>query len=72
MKIALAQTNPIVGDVVGKGVPASLLMASVRASLRAYAQDVYDIDEVVAAIEADKPDIVFAPHVETSSGMILP
>ncbi len=30
------------------------------------------IDEVVAAIQAEKPDIVFAPHVETSSGMILP
>ncbi|QDS99643.1 aminotransferase class V-fold PLP-dependent enzyme [Adhaeretor mobilis] len=30
------------------------------------------IDEVVAAIKAEKPDVVFAPHVETSSGMILP
>ena len=30
------------------------------------------IEEVVAAIEADKPDIVYAPHVETSSGMMLP
>ena len=30
------------------------------------------IDEVVAAIRAHKPDLVFAPHVETSSGMILP
>lgn len=30
------------------------------------------IDEVVAAIHAEKPDVVFAPHVETSSGMILP
>ena len=38
------------GDVVGKGVAASLLMASVRASLRAYAQDVYDIDEVIARV----------------------
>ncbi|MEM8756241.1 MAG: GAF domain-containing SpoIIE family protein phosphatase [Planctomycetota bacterium] len=37
-----------VGDVVGKGVPAALLMASVRASLRAYAQEVYDLDEIVA------------------------
>ncbi|MFA9477288.1 SpoIIE family protein phosphatase [Phycisphaerales bacterium AB-hyl4] len=39
-----------VGDVVGKGVAASLLMASVRASLRAYAQDVYDLDEVIARV----------------------
>ena len=30
------------------------------------------IDEVVATIKAEQPDIVFAPHVETSSGMILP
>ena len=30
------------------------------------------IDEVVATIKADKPDLVFAPHVETASGMILP
>jgi aspartate aminotransferase-like enzyme len=30
------------------------------------------IEEVVAAIETEKPDVVFAPHVETSAGMILP
>ena len=30
------------------------------------------IDEVVEAIRAKKPDIVFAPHVETACGMILP
>lgn len=30
------------------------------------------IEEVVARIKADAPDFVFAPHVETSSGMILP
>jgi aspartate aminotransferase-like enzyme len=30
------------------------------------------VDEVVAAIRAQKPDVVFAPHVETSAGMILP
>ena len=30
------------------------------------------IDEIVAAIEAEKPDMFFAPHVETSAGMILP
>ena len=30
------------------------------------------IDEVVATIRAQKPDLVFAPHVETSAGMILP
>ncbi len=30
------------------------------------------IDEVVATIAAQKPDLVFAPHVETSSGIVLP
>jgi len=30
------------------------------------------IEEVVAAIEKEKPDMVFAPHVETASGIILP
>jgi len=30
------------------------------------------VDEVVAAIKAEQPAIVFAPHVETSSGMLLP
>ncbi len=30
------------------------------------------IAEVVAAIRENKPDVVFAPHVETAAGMILP
>ena len=30
------------------------------------------IDEVVAAIRAQKPAVVFAPHVETASGILLP
>ena len=30
------------------------------------------IDEVVARIAEDKPAVVFAPHVETSAGMLLP
>ena len=29
-------------------------------------------DEVAAAIRAEKPRVVFAPHVETASGIILP
>ena len=32
----------------------------------------YPIDEAVARIRAERPDIVFAPHVETASGIILP
>ena len=30
------------------------------------------IDDVVATIRREQPDVVFAPHVETSAGMILP
>jgi len=30
------------------------------------------IEEVVAAIAREKPDLVFAPHVETSAGIMLP
>ena len=30
------------------------------------------IEAVVARIQAEKPDVVFAPHVETASGIILP
>jgi len=30
------------------------------------------IDEVVETIRAERPNLVFAPHVETASGMILP
>ncbi|RPI63157.1 MAG: hypothetical protein EHM48_02920, partial [Planctomycetaceae bacterium] len=40
-------------DVVGKGVRASLLMASIRASLRAHASSIYDMGEVVARVNRD-------------------
>ncbi|MDA8258834.1 MAG: aminotransferase class V-fold PLP-dependent enzyme [Betaproteobacteria bacterium] len=30
------------------------------------------IEEVVAAIRAQRPEVVFAPHVETASGILLP
>lgn len=30
------------------------------------------LEEVIAAIKENKPDLVFAPHVETASGMMLP
>lgn len=43
-------------DVVGKGVRASLLMASVRASLRAHAVNIYDMSEVMARVNRDLCD----------------
>jgi aspartate aminotransferase-like enzyme len=30
------------------------------------------VDEVVSTIRSQRPDLVFAPHVETASGMLLP
>ena len=30
------------------------------------------IEELVSTIKAERPEVVFAPHVETSAGMILP
>lgn len=39
-----------VGDVVGKGIAAALFMSAVRASLRAHAQQVYNLDEVVERV----------------------
>lgn len=54
----------LIGDVVGKGLPAALLMSAVRASLRAHAQDVYHIDEVLSrvnrALARDTRDNEFA------------
>jgi sigma-B regulation protein RsbU (phosphoserine phosphatase) len=41
-----------IGDVVGKGLAAALMMSGVRASLRAHVQDVYHIDEVLARVNA--------------------
>ena len=39
-----------IADVVGKGVPASLLMASLRAALRTYAEGIYDLDHVMVRV----------------------
>ncbi len=39
-----------IGDVAGKGIAASLLMASVRASLRAYAHDLYHLHDVIRRV----------------------
>ncbi len=39
-----------VGDVVGKGIRASLMTASVRASLRAHAMHMYDITRIIGSL----------------------
>jgi sigma-B regulation protein RsbU (phosphoserine phosphatase) len=47
--IPLAEGNLglVVADVAGKGVPASLIMASVRAALRAHVDNIYYLYEVI-------------------------
>jgi sigma-B regulation protein RsbU (phosphoserine phosphatase) len=40
----------VVADVSGKGVPASLIMASVRASLRAHVDNIYYLYEVIRRV----------------------
>ncbi len=39
-----------IADVVGKGVPASLTMASVRAALRAHAKSIYHLDQIMVEV----------------------
>ncbi|RXZ38260.1 alanine--glyoxylate aminotransferase family protein [Oxalobacteraceae bacterium CAVE-383] len=56
------------------GIPAASTVLKARrvADARQAAFAPPPIDEVVAAIQAGRPDVVFAPHVETASGIILP
>lgn len=42
-----------IADVVGKGVRASLLMASVRASLRAHAANIYEMSRILRLVNRD-------------------
>ena len=43
----------VICDVVGKGVRASILMSSIRASLRAHASNMYDMYEVIRKVNHD-------------------
>lgn len=71
--------------IVGTHAPLSLLLTNVRSRLRrrggqARADSASPtaqfspcpIDEVCATIARERPAVVFAPHVETSAGLILP
>ncbi len=42
-----------IADVVGKGLPGALMMASVRAALRAHARSLFNIHEIVAEVNRD-------------------
>jgi aspartate aminotransferase-like enzyme len=56
------------------GIPAESTVLKARrvAELHQSAFAPAPIAEVVAAIHAQRPDVVFAPHVETAAGLILP
>ena len=57
------------------GIPASSTVLKARRVDPADPQSPWvpcPIAEVVATIRAERPDVVFAPHVETAAGMILP
>jgi aspartate aminotransferase-like enzyme len=62
-------------QILEKGdIPSSSTVLKARKT-GAAAQDPFvpaPIDEVVKTIAEEKPDLVFAPHVETASGMLLP
>jgi aspartate aminotransferase-like enzyme len=55
-------------------IPASEIVLKAR-PLTTEANPAYvppPIDELIKAIQSERPDVVFAAHVETSAGMILP
>lgn len=39
-----------IADVVGKGLPGALMMASVRSALRAHAHSIFDLNEIVSLV----------------------
>ena len=49
-RLGEASLGITVADVAGKGLPASLLMASVRAAIRAHADNIYDLDEIIRRV----------------------
>lgn len=43
----------VIGDVIGSGLRAALLMAAIRSSLRAHASDIYAIGDVMSKVDRD-------------------
>ena len=58
---------------IGK-IPSKLTVLKATRKSPGYQEPFFpvDIDEVVHKIKSEKPAMVFAPHVETSAGIILP
>jgi sigma-B regulation protein RsbU (phosphoserine phosphatase) len=53
IELSKGRIGVCIADVVGKGLPAALLMASVRAALRSYAPRTPDVEGVVARVNRD-------------------
>lgn len=63
----------VVGDVVGKGVPAALIMSSVRASVRAFAASGHALNEVIARVNASAVrDTLESEFITMWSGLVCP
>lgn len=62
-----------IGDVVGKGVPAALIMSAVRASLRAYADVTPELSQVMTKLNLSScRDTLDSEFVTLALGMIDP
>ncbi|MGH7132364.1 MAG: PP2C family protein-serine/threonine phosphatase [Phycisphaerales bacterium] len=67
------QLGVVLGDVVGKGVPAALIMSAVRATLRAHASTDLPLDEVVTRVNrAMVRDTLESEFVTMWTGLIDP
>jgi len=62
-----------IADVAGKGVPASLLMASLRSLLRVYARFTYDIDRILAQVNKHVcRDTTAGEFITVFYGVVMP
>ncbi len=50
LDLAKGNLGVAIADVAGKGIPASLLMASVRSALRVWADSLYHLDEIISRV----------------------
>ena len=60
-----------IGDIMGKGIPASLAMASLRSSLRAFAQDIASLEKLITRVnDMFCHDIAFGGFATLFCGII--
>jgi len=79
ISLADSHLGIVIADVSGKGIPSALLMASTRASLRAYLEDPHTVKETIARlnhvlyrdIEADQFVTLFYGTLDTQNGTFI-